>query len=141
MTFLRKEGIVIQHYCKNPQQELKDLQIAFEFSKKYIAKTAKNLQTYETLLQGLKEQKSTAQLDCLTLEILIHPQLSEDYDVAFQHTNLRILIHETIIEIAAEKVKIVTTQLKGKEADLNFKAYVSKLLTLMLNFSKSLVLK
>jgi hypothetical protein len=141
MTFLRKDCIVIQHYCKNPQQELKALQIAFEFSKKYIDKTAKNLQTYETLLQGLKEQKSTEQLDCLTIEILINPQLSNDYNIDFQYTTLRILIHETIIEIAAEKVKIVTTQLKGKEVDLNFKAYVSKVLTLLLNFSKSLVLK
>jgi hypothetical protein len=82
---------------------LKDLLIAFEFSKRYIAKTAKNLQTYETLQQGLKEQKRTKQLDGLTIEILIHPQLSDDFNIAFQHTNLRILIHETIVKIAAKK--------------------------------------
>jgi hypothetical protein len=72
---------------------------------------------------------------------MIYPQLSEDSEVAFQHTNLRILIHETIVEIAEEKVEIITTQLKGKEVDLNFKAYVSQVLNLLLNFSKSLVLK
>lgn len=137
MTFLRKDRIVLEHYCEDPEKELKCIQSAVAIGSSLMDDTTEMEHSYQQLIKAMKNTSYREKDQCLVIEVLLEPVIFNNYDPVFQHIRLMLFLNDMKISVVQKQHALAKHQLKGGAADHEANALFEKAYNYLSSLSKS----